>query len=337
MVVKNRIISFDVIRGLSAIAVMLFHYTCRYNEIPELLSSSTDFGFSITWGFAAVSSFFILSGFFSARQLYDNQVYKNGGYIKNRLKRLYPAFFISVFITFVTTRLFLPELSCSYKDFILNLSMIPGPLGAKPVDGAYWTLFVEWMFYFFVSALLIKPNKKITNMSLILWMIISICSYLIAGSSPSGVFKVINYCLVTSYSSCFVAGIALYLFAKKEHDYYTYIFISLALINVSLWQNEPNIIFFFITCVLVFVFTHIDIEDKLANNRLARICAWYGKISYPFYLLHQVVGYVIIYYLVEAGFNKAVILLVPFLIITLSAYLINKYSKLLFQKKYNSK
>ena len=63
MVVKNRIISFDVIRGLSAIAVMLFHYTCRYNEIPELLSSSTDFGFSITWGFAAVSSFFILSGF----------------------------------------------------------------------------------------------------------------------------------------------------------------------------------------------------------------------------------------------------------------------------------
>lgn len=38
--------------------------------------------------------------------------------------------------------------------------MIPGPLGAKPVDGAYWTLFVEWMFYFFVAALLIKPNKK---------------------------------------------------------------------------------------------------------------------------------------------------------------------------------
>lgn len=336
MVMKNRIISFDVIRGLSAISVMLYHYTCRYNEIPELQSSSTDFEFSITWGFAAVSSFFILSGFFSARQLYDNQAYK-WGYIINRLKRLYPAFFISVFITFITTRLFLPELSCSYKDFILNLSMIPGPLGAKPVDGAYWTLFVEWIFYFFVAALLIKPNKKITNMSLILWMIISICSYLIAGSSPSGVFRVINYCLVTSYSSCFVTGIALYLFAKKKHDYYTYIYISLAFINVFLWQNTPNIIFYFLTCVLVFVFTHVDIEDKLANNRLARICAWYGKISYPFYLLHQVVGYVIIFYLVEAGFNKAVILLVPFIIITLSAYLINKCSNLLFQKKYNSK
>lgn len=104
------------------------------------------------------------------------------------------------------------------------------------------------------------------------------------------------------------------------------------MINVILWQNAPNIIFYLLTCILVFVFTHIDIEDKLENNRFARICAWYGMISYPFYLLHQVLGYVMIYYLVEAGFNGTIILLVPFVLITLIAYLTNKYSNLLFQK-----
>lgn len=330
---EKRIISFDIIRGLAAFSIMLYHYTCRYNEIYVLKEAPTDFGFTISWGFAAVSIFFILSGYFSGRHLFDHKSIRLGGYLYNRFKRLYPAYIISVFITFFTTKLFLKELSCSYEDFILNLSMIPGPLGAKPVDGAYWTLFVEWIFYFFVAALLIKPNKKLMSMSLIIWMIISICSYLIAGPSPSGVFKVINYFLVTSYSSCFVAGIALYLFAKKKHDYYTYIYISLALINVILWQNAPNIIFYFLTCILVFVFTHIDIEDKLENNRFARISAWYGRISYPFYLLHQVLGYVMIYYLVEAGFNGAIILLVPFVIISLLAYLINRYSNLLFQKK----
>lgn len=70
---KNRILSFDIMRGLAAFAVMLYHYTCRYGEMEELSQAPTDFGFSITWGFAAVSLFFILSGYFSAKQLFDEK------------------------------------------------------------------------------------------------------------------------------------------------------------------------------------------------------------------------------------------------------------------------
>lgn len=76
---KNRILSFDIMRGLAAFAVMLYHYTCRYGEMEELSQAPTDFGFSITWGFAAVSLFFILSGYFSAKQLFDEKPIDWGG------------------------------------------------------------------------------------------------------------------------------------------------------------------------------------------------------------------------------------------------------------------
>lgn len=114
---EKRTISFDIIRGLAAISIMLYHYTCRYNEIDVLKEAPTDFGLKISWGFAAVSLFFILSGYFSGRHLFDYNSISGGGYLYNRFKRLYPAYIISVFITFLTTKLFLKELSCSYKDF----------------------------------------------------------------------------------------------------------------------------------------------------------------------------------------------------------------------------
>ena len=329
---KNRILSFDIMRGLAAFAVMLYHYTCRYGEMEELSQAPTDFGFSITWGFAAVSLFFILSGYFSAKQLFDEKPIDWGEYFSKRVKRLYPAFFISVIITFIVTSIWLPVLSCSFKDFLLNLTMIPGPVGAKPVDGAYWTLFVEWIFYFIVATLLIKPNKRISRYVLIGWLIISIVSNLVGGTSPSGLFKVINYCLVTSYSSCFVAGIALWQLGKHIRDIYTYLYLILSSFNVMLWQNLPSIIFFFVTCIIIVLITHLNLEDYLVKSRIANILAWYGRISYPFYLLHQVLGYVMIFYLVKVGFTNAWILLVPFVVISVLAYLLNTYSEIMLKK-----
>ena len=70
---RNRIKSFDVIRGVSAILVMLFHYTYRYGQKPFFSDSPTSLPFTVSWGYAAVTSFFILSGFFSAKQLFNNQ------------------------------------------------------------------------------------------------------------------------------------------------------------------------------------------------------------------------------------------------------------------------
>lgn len=78
---EKRIISFDIIRGLAAISIMLYHYTCRYNEIYVLKEAPTDFGFTISWGFAAVSIFFILSGYFSGRHLFDHKSIRGGIYI----------------------------------------------------------------------------------------------------------------------------------------------------------------------------------------------------------------------------------------------------------------
>ena len=59
----------DVVRGLSAILIMLYHYTTRYNQNPITDGAKTDWSISVPWGCAAVTTFFILSGFLCAKHL----------------------------------------------------------------------------------------------------------------------------------------------------------------------------------------------------------------------------------------------------------------------------
>lgn len=95
-----------------------------------------------------------------------------GKFLAKRFYRLYPSFWIAMICTAVLTYFFLPELSVSVKDFFINFSMIPMYLGAKNIDGAYWTLSCELAFYFFIC--LIGFSKIRTKNAIYLWFVIQV-------------------------------------------------------------------------------------------------------------------------------------------------------------------
>ncbi|MBN1855209.1 MAG: acyltransferase [Pirellulales bacterium] len=139
----SRILELDALRGLAAVAVVLFHYSTRYNEL---------FGFkgtlpvTVPWGHYGVDLFFMLSGFVILMTLERSGA--TWKFIWGRFSRLYPAYWAAVAMTFAAVTWYgLSGQEVAPGEALINLTMIQALLGAPHVDGAYWSLQAELIFY----------------------------------------------------------------------------------------------------------------------------------------------------------------------------------------------
>ena len=156
MKTSHKLVELDWIRGLSALLIMLYHYTYRYNDI---VSPVHDWHIKVIWGNAAVNVFFLLSGFLTAYTMSDRL--SPSIYLRKRALRLYPTYWTCLIVTSIIVYLYFPSLSLSLKHILINLTMFQGFLGVPNVDGVYWTLKCEIHFYLFVFLflLLFKGNN----------------------------------------------------------------------------------------------------------------------------------------------------------------------------------
>lgn len=138
---KQRFLSLDIVRGLSAILIVLYHYTIRYNENPLTEGYHMNWSFHCSFGFAAVTTFFVMSGFFSGKILMG-QLKSTKAFLK-RLNRLLPTSWTCATVSAVLLFFVWKEASVSFVDYLGNLTMLPGLLRVKAIDGAYWTLQLE--------------------------------------------------------------------------------------------------------------------------------------------------------------------------------------------------
>lgn len=162
---KQKIYELDYIRGICCILVVLYHYTTRYCEA----FTDLNYSFSVPFGHMAVCSFFALSGFLC---LYTGKEdISLVSYFKNKFIRLYPVFWVSMIITTLVCVFALPQVVVSIKDFVLNLTMVPELFKAKSVDGAYWTLLRELVFYCFIAVVLKLKLKDKINIISFAWLV----------------------------------------------------------------------------------------------------------------------------------------------------------------------
>ena len=139
----KRLSQVDALRGLAALAVILFHFTTRFTDLyrPELQLSV-----AFPYGHFGVNLFFIVSGFVIFMTL-ENTTYPMD-FVVSRFSRLFPSYWSAIILTFLVTHLLgLPGKLVDLWPALANFFMMHSIFGVPHVDGVYWTLEVEMLFY----------------------------------------------------------------------------------------------------------------------------------------------------------------------------------------------
>ena len=304
---NQRIVFFDSIRGLAALMVMFHHYTKRYDSlfghiVEWPIMSSYDLG---AWG---VNIFFILTGIFLIPSLISSD--SIWYYFKKRAIRLYSSYVPCVVITMLLMT-FAPPLgdrNVSFLQFLVNLTMFQTFLGVPNVDGAYWTLSVQLIFWCVVAVAFFVSKKRVgvTLNTLFVWLMV--------GAALWGLKQVghPHFLFITDakYIGLFVQGVSLWCLSNKQCVFWKgFLLLVVSSFYCLLWFSLPFLVFnILVILVLWFIMTN--------SLRLKRrgILAFIGAISFPLYLLHQNLGYIIIRFFEAKGLTSEIYVLIPMII-----------------------
>lgn len=329
---KDRIYQIDLLRFLAALSVVLYHYFFR-GYMADNLSDLRfeEIGGYFKYGYLGVDMFFMISGFVITLSIKKRSL---TDFCISRISRLYPSYWLGVLLTFlVITLLGTPRFSADFKQVALNFSMFQNYFGVQNIDGVYWTLFVEMKFYVFVIGgyLILNKFREIKLDYLIyVWLLLSI-GYVFL--NQLFIFKVANYFLVLAWSSYFIAGMIFYqIYTQKLNiKYFALLCISLF---VSLFQSIERIKgieslynfspLFVSGFIILFYFLMLLIScgklRAINSPKFIKI----GLLTYPLYLIHQNIGYIIFNKWGSEQNKYIIVTLTVFLMLFLS-YLISEF------------
>lgn len=280
----KRLTELDGVRGVAALAVVIYHYFYQYNK---LYGHSFEVAEFFKLGLYGVHLFFIVSGFVIYWTISRSN--KAIDFIWSRFSRLYPPFWIALTLTFLITLIYpLPGHEVSFSTYIANISMFHEYLGFSHVDGVYWTLTLELAFYFWILFIFCIGQIKNIEKILLFW----VCLACVITHHKLNLFinPLLKKALLLDYIELFSAGICFYKYKTKAHSNITHIL--LLVVIVALYCSYPNMTATAL-CTFYFIFwLIITNRAKLLSNRL---CVYLGTISYSLYLIHQNIGYVIIH------------------------------------------
>lgn len=312
----------DILRVASALAVMLFHFAFRGEaagdlpalEIPEFLKAIA------SYGYLGVSVFFIISGFVISYSAEDQKPYD---FLVSRLVRIYPTFLIIMSLTAVTIVLSgNPRFYVDAMQYIANLFIFSLILGEPFVDGVYWSIVLEIIFYGWIFLLIAVGQFRHILKILPVWMAISFVNEAFIGSEN------LQNLLITEYSGFFSLGIVINRLRHNVTIYGIGLFFMAAAYSLftafagagwyedaySVELSRAVIAAFIILSVVIFI---LLVSLKI-NRRLWPAAQLLGGATYTLYLVHQNIGYIAITALLTHLTAGVAIVLVSVLLMSFS-------------------
>lgn len=284
IVKRTHVVALDLIRFLAALAVVLYHYTAF--DFKTLAAPVTQYGF------LGVPLFFLISGFVIALSL--NTAASPASFLANRAIRLYPAFFICSLITVGYVAAFTDGPYFSAYDLLANMTMFGELLHARLINPAYWSLAVEWMFYFMMFGLFLIVGR--TRLQAFLW-----CWIAASGLSIFQDFGIVGRLLVLHNAPYFVGGASLYLMSSEGAPNRGWLgMLCLISLPIAIYWELQRAVGVGLsgaldrTVVALAVIGFYAILAMVAKSQRAvsspKMLAIAGRASYPLYLLHETIG-----------------------------------------------
>ncbi|MDD1621990.1 MAG: acyltransferase [Methylococcaceae bacterium] len=312
----GRFEELDVLRGIAALGVIIFHYSGHCTRY------FSGFPFHFTYGKYGVQLFFVISGFVIYYSLEKSRNWLDFAF--SRFSRLYPIYWFVLSLTTVI-HISIFDGQMWWGGYLTNMTMIQKYLGFKDIDEVFWTLAVELSFYVVMCILFVtKLLRWIITVSVI-WLGLAAAWSIVEKRMGINLPSAVETFLILPHIPFFIAGIMFSLINKKGSSITKFTIIMASLATVWLKDGTENAL---IAALLFFVFG-LAIYGKLKFS-VSPITLWLGGISYPLYLVHRNLGYEVLFKLEKQGlpsFTSFVFVLFGVLLLsTLLTYLIEKPS-----------
>lgn len=282
---KNRLVEVDALRGLAALAVVLFHFTTRFTELfsPDKLPT-----ISFPTGYYGVNLFFVISGFVIFMTL--EKTTRPMDFVVSRFSRLFPAYWVAILLTFTITHMLgLPGKLVDLASAVGNIIMIHGLLFRIPsVDGVYWTLEVELLFYCGMFLLYRFRSLHLIHHALITLLVLRLTYYGLERVFGIELSWTVSRFLILKYIPWFSLGISIYLMTSSRENDWRGAVLTSAIAIVSLLVVDS----LFVASLAIFLGAAVFLAASGRATLLRHpILVWLGTISYPLYLLHENIGW----------------------------------------------
>ncbi|MFI5149122.1 MAG: acyltransferase family protein [Bacteroidia bacterium] len=280
---SQRISELDALRGIAALLVVFYHFTMGQPEAR--------FGFK--FGITGVDLFFIISGFVILLTLEKTKHWKD--FILSRFSRIYPTYWACVTLTAIlvywTTH---PGIKLFLGSYMSNMTMFQSYFGFTDIDGPYWTMIVEMLFYLFMLGVFITGQlKHIERIGIILLVPVFCYGYFLQASAPALQHFLDHRIPLINHFPLFVAGLLFYKIRFDKPSLLRYAGIVICfLVQLTLFRiggrSNGVISFQEYTFVLsaYFLFFILYVNGALGFI-VNRITLFLGRISYGLYLSHQ--------------------------------------------------
>jgi peptidoglycan/LPS O-acetylase OafA/YrhL len=215
-----------------------------------------------------------------------------------RMVRLYPAYWICVTLT-ALAMVITGKIAgvVTPKQYLANLTMAHSYFGVKDISGVYWTLAVELKFYFLIFLVLAIRQAGRIGYLLGAWLVASI---LLSLQAPGGILR---FFLFPEWSSYFIAGAMLFLIHREGPSLYKFCVIAgcyllsagYAINLLPAGNGDTSNVNVPLLIIVLAMFYLIFLGIALRRRSESNSNAFYviGLITYPLYLIHQDIGYIL--------------------------------------------
>lgn len=324
----SRVEALDLLRLVAVLGVLLYHFGFwgpTSHGVPQV---------AIPWlapiakyGFLGVPAFFVISGFVIA---YSAEGRTATGFAIARFSRIHPTFVFCMTLTFLAI-VFLgpPHFEASFKQWLANLLIAAPALGQPYIDTSYWSLVIEVMFYAWVAVLIaagLFPRR--IDAIILIWLGVTFANELTIDA------PIIEKLFLADDSGFFATGLLIHQFYRGRRGLVLYGMLALS-IGAAVFQSIHKLVklaphtggvfdqwivaaICLASVAIIFLATRIRRVPLPSAFVLAA-----GGLTYPLYLLHMQLGYVL--FVRQAPANPVPLTLAIVVAVTLLAWAVWRY------------
>ena len=279
--------------------VLGYHAFVRWPQVVPYGDSYAGFPL-FYFGWLGVRLFFLVSGFVILMTLERSQSWSD--FLSRRWLRLFPAMLVCSFLLYVTARWLpdRPEGSPSLDSVLPGLTFIEPAwwhkalgIAGKPLEGAFWSLFVEFKFYVFAALTYFWVGRTgmIRLLALVYFAAVTVRLGAVLTANPAlQAMDALFFQLSFPHFGWFAAGSAFYVYWATRGQ--TWFFIGLALALVSAFGSSAQYggsrLGAGLGGVLITLLFAYSLRSAWLQRILtSRMLLFLGFVSYPLYLLHE--------------------------------------------------